>query len=146
MYTKTHYVMNIPIYGAHTQLIIFPTPNINGEVIVWLIKYLDLKICFSQNLSNFTLLTNDVTPIHNSGSVVPVPYLPGHDYALLPGADNGFLDIKYSATVPDCTQNFTLVLNNFYISALVDLYWLLNSFWAFQNGVFFRRTSTRDYS
>ena len=33
MYTKTHYVMNIPIYGAHTQLIIFPTPNINGEVI-----------------------------------------------------------------------------------------------------------------
>ena len=61
---------------------------------------------FPQNLSNFTLLTNDVTPICNSGSVVPVPYLPGHDYALLPGADNGLLDIKYSATVPDCTQNF----------------------------------------
>ena len=38
--------------------------------------------------------------------MVPVPYLPGHEYALLPGADNGLLDIKYSATVPDCTQNF----------------------------------------
>ena len=61
---------------------------------------------FSQNHSNFTLLTNNLTPIRNSGSVVPVPYLPGHDYALLPGTDNGLLDIKYSATLPDCIQNY----------------------------------------
>ena len=106
MFTNTHYVMNIPIYGIHTQLVIFPTPNTNGEVLVWLLKYLYLKTYFSQNHSNFTLLTNDVTPICNSGSVVPVPYLTGHDYALLPGTGNGLLDITYSATVPVCTQDF----------------------------------------
>ena len=38
MYTKTNYVMNIPIYGAHTQIIIFPTPNVNVEVTAWLIN------------------------------------------------------------------------------------------------------------
>ena len=34
VFTNTHYVMNIPIYGIHTQLVIFPTPNTNGEVLV----------------------------------------------------------------------------------------------------------------
>ena len=106
MFTNTRYVMNIPIYGIHTQLVIFPTPNRNGEVLSLTAKISKSKNIFSQNHSNFTLLTNDLTPIRNSGSLVPVPYLPGHDYALLPGTDNGLLDINYSATVPDCTQDF----------------------------------------
>ena len=60
----------------------------------------------SQITSKFTVLSNELKPLQFSGSFVPVPYLPGHDYVLLPGAADGFLRMTYSDVVPDCLQNY----------------------------------------
>ena len=52
------------------------------------------------------MLSNELVPLHSTGSLVPVPYLRGHNYVLLPGAGDGLLKTHYSAEVPDCVQNF----------------------------------------
>jgi hypothetical protein len=59
-----------------------------------------------QDTCKFTLLANELRPLHQTGSFVPVSYLPGHDNVLLPGAEDGFLRITYTAAMPKCLQNF----------------------------------------
>ena len=56
-------------------------------------------------MSKFAVLSNELVPLHSTGSLVPVPYLRGHNYVLLPGAGDGFLKMNYSVQVPDCVQN-----------------------------------------
>ena len=58
-------------------------------------------------MSKFAVLSNELVPLHSTGSLVPVPYLRGHNYDLLPGAGDGdgFLKTNYSAVVPDFVQN-----------------------------------------
>ena len=53
------------------------------------------------------MLSNKLVPLHSTGSLVPVPYLRGHHYVLLPGAGDGdgFLKTNYIAVMPDCVQN-----------------------------------------
>ena len=53
-----------------------------------------------------TLLTNELNPLKHTGSYVPVPYLPQHDYVLLPGTEQGRVRITYSEVIPRCLQNF----------------------------------------
>ena len=69
------------------------------------------KCSFIQNVSKFSLLTNEMKPLHYTGSLVAVPFLPGHDYVLLPGDKDGFLRTTYYVAVPDCLQNFAYALS-----------------------------------
>ena len=55
----------------------------------------------------FTLLTNELKPIHKTNRCAQVPYLEGHDYVLLPGAGNDFGRLAYSHGVPECLQNYS---------------------------------------
>ena len=58
-------------------------------------------------MSKFAVLSNELVPLHSTGSLAPVPYHRGHNYVLLPGAGDGdgFLKMNYSVQVPDCVQN-----------------------------------------
>ena len=107
MAPKTHHMVNVRIYGSYTNLIFFPSPEKDREVMINLWELLTLNAFSSQDVvSKFTLLTNEMKPLQFTGSCVPVLYLPGHDYVLLPGATDGFLTTSYSAVVPDCLRNF----------------------------------------
>ena len=112
MASNTEFLVNIPIYGGHTNLLFFPSLQAHKEVLVHFLPILQLHKCnFIQNVSKFTLLTNEMKPLKYTGSLVPVPFLPGHDYVLVPGVQDGFLRTTYSAAVPDCLQNFAYALS-----------------------------------
>ena len=112
MVPNTELLVNIPIYGGHTNLLFFPSPQAHKEVMfqIWL-YYSLVKSHFIQNVSKFTLLTTEMKPLHFTGSLVPVAFLPGHDYVLVPGVQDGFLRTTYSAAVPACLQNFAYALH-----------------------------------
>ena len=82
------YFVNIPIYGAYTDVYYFPAPATHRE-------------------GKFSLLTNELKPLYPTGSFVPVPYLPGHDYVVLSGTKDGHAMITYSHGVPDCLQGYS---------------------------------------
>ena len=60
-----------------------------------------------QDISKFTILTNDLQPLKLTGGVVPIPYLPRHDYVFLPGAVDNFLSVTHLDVVPECLQNYS---------------------------------------
>ena len=80
------FLINLPIYGDHTDVFYFPV----GET----------------REGKISLLTNELNPLKHTGSYVPVPYLPKHDYVLLPGTEEGRVRITYSEVIPHCLQNF----------------------------------------
>ena len=106
MAPNTELLVNVPIYGDHTNLLFFPSPQGHKEVVFRILVILQSKCHFIQYASKFTILTNEMKPLHFTGSLVPVPYLPGHDYVLVPGVNADYLRTTYSAAVPDCLQNF----------------------------------------
>ena len=69
-------MINLPIYGDYTDVLYFPV----GET----------------REGKTTLLTNELKPLKHTGSYVPVPYLPQHDYVLLPGTEEGRVRIRAS--------------------------------------------------
>ena len=83
---QSSFMIYLPIYGEYTDIVYFPV----GET-------RDGKL---------TLLTNELKPLKHTGSCVPVPYLPNHDYVLLPGTEGGSVRITYSEVIPHCLQNF----------------------------------------
>ena len=88
---STNYLsVNLPIYGNHTDIVYFSAH----------------KTCKD---GTYTLVTNELKPLHNTGSVVPVPYLLGHDYVLLPGSEKGRINIRYHDVVPNYLQNFAFI-------------------------------------
>ena len=80
------FLINLPIYGDHTDVFYFPV----GET----------------REGKISLLTNELSPLKHTGSYVPVPYLPKHDYVFLPGTEEGRVRITYSEVIPHCLQNF----------------------------------------
>ena len=80
------FLINLPIYGDHTDVFYFPVgETCEGKII---------------------LLTNELSQLKHTGSYVPVPYLPKHDYVLLPGTEEGRVRITYSEVIPHFLQNF----------------------------------------
>ena len=75
------FMINLPIYGDYTDVIYFPVDKTREG-------------------------TNELKPLRHTGSYVPVPYLPQHDYVVLPGTEEGRVRITYSEVIPDCLQNF----------------------------------------
>ena len=75
----------------------------NGSIFAYAIDSLNV---YFQGATKFTLLSNEMKPLHFTGSFVPVPFLPGHDYVLIPGVKDGILRTTYCTAVPDCLQDF----------------------------------------
>ena len=79
--------INIPIYGQYTDIVYFPAPATHPK-------------------GKCSLLTNDPQTLQHSGSYLSVPYLPGHDYVLLPRGIDGECRVTYSTVVPSYLQSF----------------------------------------
>ena len=52
------------------------------------------------------MLTNELQSKQRTGYDALLPYLPGHDYVLLPGAGDGQVRIAYSDVVPTSLQKY----------------------------------------
>ena len=79
--------INIPIYGQYTDIVYFPAPA-------------------THPMGKCSLLTSELHTLQHSGSYLSVPFLPGHDYVLLPGSVDGECRVTYSTVVPSYPQNF----------------------------------------
>ena len=57
------------------------------------------------------MLTNELQPKHKTDHYALLPYLPGHDYVLLPGVGDGQVRIAYSEVVPTSLQKYAYMTN-----------------------------------
>ena len=74
----------VPIYGSHTNLIVFPSPEKDGKVMIEPVRNFNIEhfLYLQDDVSKFTLLTKEMKPLHFTGSCVAVPFQPGHHYVL----------------------------------------------------------------
>ena len=85
--------------------LVAPCSHLSGATVLlgWLPP---AKPFLVQELCRFTLLTNELQPKHKAEHYALLPFLPGHDYVLLPGVGDGQVRIAYSDVVPTFLQKY----------------------------------------
>ena len=74
------------------------------------------------------MLTNELQPKHKTEHYALLPYLPGHDYVLLPGVGDGQVRIAYSDVVPLSLQRYAYMANISHPEVSLDNLILFNQY------------------
>ena len=113
-YSKTfkmnpHKTMKIPIFGEYRMVLVFPSspsphpsaPS-NLEVSFLIIENHFTLVCY-QGGGSLTLGTNEKKPLKHSGDYLLAPFLPQHDYLLVPCDTTQMI---YYEQNPECLQDY----------------------------------------
>ena len=109
---RPHRTLKIPIYDDYRMVLVFPssslTPSAPLNLEVCVLYKVDYSDQFTyQGGGNLTLVTNEKKVMKHSGYYLLAPFLPHHDYVLVPCNTTQMI---YYEQNPECLQNYDFLL------------------------------------